>query len=60
MQETGIMEQLKGCESCPFWNLNGSGCGRFTPIDECEVYKRKETSYEKIRHNNQASSLRRL
>lgn len=39
MQETGIMEQLKGCKECPFWNLNGSGCGRFTSIEDCKVYK---------------------
>lgn len=45
MQEAGIMEQLKGCESCPFWNLNGSGCGRFTPIEDCKVYKEGEQKY---------------
>ena len=44
--ETGIMEQLEGCKNCPFW-INGNGCGRPTPIDECSVFNlEKETESE--------------
>ena len=46
MQDICIMHQMEGCKTCPFWNLNGSGCGRPAPIDECEVYKRKENNSE--------------
>ena len=45
--ETGIMEQLEGCKNCPFW-INGNGCGRPTPIDECSVFNlEKETERER-------------
>jgi hypothetical protein len=43
--ETGIIKKLDGCINCPWWKdseTEGHGCGRPTPITECEEYQNNE------------------